>query len=102
MTISLECGDAIFTFEGSQRFYNPIRFSQVTELSIPLFNNTVQAGIPSPANDYLGKAIDLNEHLEMHKVSVFMVKVEDDTFVTHGILGGAMLIVDKAEQPRQL
>tara|TARA_R110002096_G_scaffold51454_1_gene134495 strand:- start:69 stop:458 length:390 start_codon:yes stop_codon:yes gene_type:complete len=73
----------------------------VAELLIPLFNCTVQAGFPSPADDYLDKAIDLNEHLEVHKSSVFMVRVEGDTFVTHGILDGAMLIVDKAEPPRQ-
>ena len=73
----------------------------MSQVLIPLFSTAVQAGFPSPADDYLDKAIDLNEHLEVHKASVFMVKVEGDTFVTHGILDGAMLIVDKAEQPRQ-
>ena len=61
-----------------------------TELSIPIFTSRVQAGFPSPADDHLEDALDLNTHLIHHKEATFFVKAQG------GIQQGDILIVDKS------
>ena len=39
--------------------------------ALPLFAATVQAGFPSPADDYLEGALDLNEHLIPRPAATF-------------------------------
>jgi len=63
---------------------------------VPLFGALVQAGFPSPADDYLESYIDLNEALVSNKVATFFVKVEGDSMVNAGIYTGDMLIVDRS------
>jgi len=63
---------------------------------VPLFGALVQAGFPSPADDYLESYIDLNEALVLNKAATFFVKVEGDSMVNAGIYTGDMLIVDRS------
>ncbi len=63
---------------------------------VPLFGALVQAGFPSPADDYLESYIDLNEALVSNKAATFFVKVEGDSMVNAGIYTGDMLIVDRS------
>ena len=42
------------------------------ELMIPIFTSRVQAGFPSPADDHLEDALDLNTHLIQHKDATFL------------------------------
>ena len=66
-----------------------------TELSIPIFTSRVQAGFPSPADDHLEGALDLNTHLIHHKEATFFVKAQVDSMLGAGIQQGDILIVDK-------
>ena len=67
-----------------------------TELSIPIFTSRVQAGFPSPADDHLEDALDLNTHLIHHKEATFFVKAQGDSMLGAGIQQGDILIVDKS------
>jgi DNA polymerase V len=71
-----------------------------TELKIPLFESGVSAGFPSPADDYLDLPIDLNEFLIKHPAATFYVRVKGNSMEGAGIRNGDLLIVDRAEDPR--
>src|ERR1035441_4119751 len=68
--------------------------------SLPLYLSRIKAGFPSPADDYLDKKLDLNEHLIKHPASTFFVKVKGDSMVGAGINSGDMLIVDRSLEPK--
>lgn len=69
-------------------------------LPLPLFASAVSAGFPSPAEDYLDRALDLNEHLIQNPASTFFVRVAGDSMLNAGIFPGDLLIVDKSLSPR--
>jgi len=68
-------------------------------LSIPLFLSRVPAGFPSPADDYVEKRLDLNEHLIDHPAATFFVRVKGDSMEGAGIHDGDLLVVDRALEP---
>lgn len=63
---------------------------------IPLYSNSVQAGFPSPADDYIECRLDLNSHLIKHPAATFFVKAAGDSMLNAGIHSGDMLIVDRS------
>lgn len=67
---------------------------------IPLFSEPVEAGFPSPADDYIDCTIDLNEHLIKNPPATFMVRVRGDSMVDAGIQSGDLLIIDKSLDAR--
>lgn len=67
-------------------------------LKLILVDETVQAGFPSPAGDYLEGRIDLNEHLIQHPSATFLVWVSGDSMVDAGIFDGDLLVVDRSIQ----
>lgn len=71
-----------------------------TRRKLPLYLTPVRAGFPSPAEDYLDKKLDLNEHLIKHPSSTFFVKVKGDSMVNAGIRSGDILIVDRSLEPK--
>jgi DNA polymerase V len=66
----------------------------------PLYASTVAAGFPSPADDYMEGALDLNEYLIAHPAATFMVRVEGASMTGAGILSGDLLIVDRSVESR--
>ena len=67
---------------------------------LPLYLSRIKAGFPSPADDYLDKKLDLNEHLIKHPASTFFVKVKGDSMIGAGINSGDILIVDRSLEPK--
>lgn len=67
-----------------------------TRLKIPLFLECVQAGFPSPAQDYVEKTLDLNELCIKHPAATFFVRAEGDSMIDAGILPGDVLVVDRS------
>lgn len=65
---------------------------------LPAFTS-VQAGFPSPADDYIEKRLDLNELVISHPVSTFYVKVEGESMIEAGIRSGDILVVDRSKEP---
>ena len=75
-------------------------FDPSTKTLRPLFMVPVSAGFPSPADDYLEGKLDLNKHLIKHPAATFFVRVSGDSMIDAGIHPGDLLIVDRAEEPR--
>ncbi len=61
--------------------------------------NRSSAGFPSPADDYIDKALDLNELLITNKVATFFMRVDGDDLLASGIHHGDLLIVDRSLTP---
>ena len=67
---------------------------------MPLFSDSVSAGFPSPATDYLENKLDLNEYLVKHPAATFIVKASGPSMTEAGILSGDLLIVDRSVTPK--
>ncbi len=68
----------------------------LSRLYLPLFDFNVPAGFPSPAQDYVEKALDLNELCIHNPSSTYFVRVEGDSMIEAGIFSGDVLIVDRS------
>lgn len=71
-----------------------------SELSLPLADGGIKAGFPSPAQDFLDNAIDLNKELVRHPASTFYGRVKGDSMQDAGIYDGDILVIDKSLEPR--
>ncbi len=60
----------------------------------------VAAGFPSPAQDYIERRLDLNEHLIRRPSATFFVRVTGESMTGAAILDGDLLIVDRSIEPR--
>ncbi|EHU2649438.1 LexA family protein [Acinetobacter baumannii] len=67
-----------------------------THLSIPLAIEKVSAGFPSPAQDYIDRSLDMNEHLIKNEEATFIVKVASLSMINAGIDIDDELIVDRS------
>lgn len=67
---------------------------------LPLYQNPVAAGFPSPAEDYTEKKLDLNEYLISNTSATFFVRVQGHSMVNAGILDGDILVVDRSKDAR--
>ncbi|QOR40233.1 translesion error-prone DNA polymerase V autoproteolytic subunit [Billgrantia diversa] len=68
--------------------------------SAPCLLSRIRAGFPSPAEDYVDRKLDLNEYLIKHPAATFYCWTEGESMQGVGIYDGDLLIVDRAEQPR--
>lgn len=66
----------------------------------PLFSSKASCGFPSPADDYIDRALDLNEHLIKNPAATFFVKAHGDSMTGAGIHSGDLLVVDRSLTPR--
>ncbi len=67
--------------------------------ALPLAGSNISAGFPSPADDYMEKTMDLNEHLVRHPSATFFVRVSGDSMKDAGIHHGDLLVVDRSIEP---
>ena len=72
-----------------------------TQLELPLAGTAIAAGFPSPAEEYLDLALDLNKVLIKHPAATFYARVKGDSMVDAGIQDGDLLIIDKALEPKE-
>jgi DNA polymerase V len=75
-------------------------FRLALALSCPFFVAPVRAGFPSPAEDYVERALDLNEFLVPHPTATFFARVKGDSMEGVGIHDGDTLVVDRSLSPR--
>jgi DNA polymerase V len=66
---------------------------------LAVFLSRVPAGFPSPADDYVERRLDLNEHLIRREASTFFVRVAGRSMEGAGIHDGDLLVVDRAVEP---
>lgn len=67
---------------------------------LPLYSHRVQAGFPSPAEDYVEGKLDLNEYIVEHEAATFYVRVQGHSMTGAGILDGDVIAVDRSLEPR--
>ena len=67
-----------------------------TTIQLPYVENGISAGFPSPADDFLNNAIDLNKELVKHPDSTFYGRVRGDSMIDAGLSNGDLLIIDKS------
>ena len=72
-----------------------------TQLDLPLAGTAIAAGFPSPAEEYVEIALDLNKELIKHPAATFYAKVKGDSMVDAGIQDGDLLVIDKALEPKE-
>lgn len=58
------------------------------------------SGFPSPAEDYEGRTLDLNERLVKRPSATFFMSVVGDSMIQYGINDGDLLVVDRSVDPR--
>lgn len=70
-----------------------------SDLALPYADNGIQAGFPSPAQDYISESIDLNRELIRHPASTFYGRVEGDSMCGEGIESGDIIVIDRSIEP---
>ncbi len=64
--------------------------------AIPVYSSKVQAGFPSPADDYIEYHLDLNTEFIKHPAATFIVEATGESMIEAGIAPGDKLIVDRS------
>lgn len=77
----------------------PLPLENRSLLHLPLFSACVEAGFPSPADNYLERSIDLNEELIGNHAATFCVRVRGESMRDAGIHSGDVLIIDRSLRP---
>ena len=70
------------------------------QVELPIFLESVSAGFPSPAEDYMEGKLDLNKYLIKNPSATFFVRVTGDSMINAGIYSGDILIVDRSLNPK--
>ncbi|MGB9150647.1 MAG: translesion error-prone DNA polymerase V autoproteolytic subunit [Burkholderiales bacterium] len=61
---------------------------------------SVQAGFPSPAEDHIGKRIDVLKKLIRHPQATIQMTVSGESMRDEGIFDGDIVLIDRAITPR--
>lgn len=81
---------------------HPIPLAQpLSTLNIQFFSHRVAAGFPSPAEDHVDQALDLNQHLIHHPSATYFVRASGHSMEGLGIYDGDLLVVDRSLQAEQ-
>ncbi len=70
-----------------------------SDLKLPFADQGIQAGFPSPAQDYIEDSIDLNRELVTHPASTFYGRVNGDSMSGENIEEGDLLVIDRSIEP---
>lgn len=74
---------------------------RLKHFNLPMFLESVSAGFPSPADDYLESKLDLNDLLIKNPAATFFVRVTGDSMIKAGIYSGDILVVDRSLDPKE-
>lgn len=61
-----------------------------------MFGHKLSVGFPSPADDYVEDALDLNKLLIQNKAATFFLRAKGDSMLNAGIHDGDIIIVDRS------
>lgn len=70
-----------------------------SHLPLPYADGGIQAGFPSPADNYITESIDLNKELVRHPAATFYGRVSGDSMIEEGIEPGDILVIDRSIEP---
>lgn len=80
-----------------QEVYRPN--PEVGRRNIAMFSDCVQAGFPSPAQDYIEKTLSLDELCIRTPAATFFVRASGSSMIGAGIHDGDILVVDRSLPP---
>ena len=66
--------------------------------AIPLVEG-IQAGFPSPAEDFAEPTLDLNHYVIKNPASTFYARIKGDSMVGANIQDGDIVVIDKSLEP---
>jgi DNA polymerase V len=69
------------------------------KVELPVYGSKIQAGFPSPADDYIEGHLDLNSKFIKHPSATFVVQATGESMVDAGIFSGDWLLVDRSLEP---
>lgn len=69
-------------------------------LTLPLFICPVEAGFPSPADDFVEQRLNLHKYLVRNEPATFFVRAHGDSMINAGIMDGDLLVVDRSVPAR--
>ena len=67
--------------------------------SVSVLGDSVPAGFPSPAEDYLDIDLNLHDYLVQNPAATFCVRVNGDSMLDANIKSGDLMVVDRALDP---
>ncbi|MBU3070776.1 translesion error-prone DNA polymerase V autoproteolytic subunit [Aestuariicella sp. G3-2] len=70
-------------------------------MKLILYSHAVQAGFPSPADDYKEGALSLDDHLIEHPAATYLARAAGDSMEGVGIFDRDLLVIDRALEPVQ-
>ncbi len=76
-----------------------ISYNLDSVLSLP-YIGPISCGFPSPADDHLDEAIDLNRECIKNKSATFFGRVSGDSMKDAGLDDGDLLVIDKSIKPK--
>ncbi len=68
--------------------------------SIPLTNNSISAGFPSPADDFKEIRISLDKEIVRNEEATFYARVDGDSMQGAGLSDGDLIVIDRSEEPK--
>ena len=71
-----------------------------SSIVVPMMGQTVHAGFPSPADDFIETTIDLNQVLIQNPTATFLWRVVGDCMVDVKIFPGDVVVVDRSLTPK--
>ena len=78
-------------------FFTP---SITARVELPFYDVGIQAGFPSPADDFIELSIDINKEYIKNRDFTFFAKVKGHSMKNVGIFDGDLLIIDKSIAPQ--
>ena len=67
---------------------------------IPVFSDSIQAGFPSPAEDYMDLDLNLQDYLIQNPSATFCVRAVGESMKDAGIQSGDIMLVDRSLTPK--
>lgn len=75
------------------------KLEQLRAVQLPVYSSKVQAGFPSPADDYIEAYLDLNTKFIKRPAATFMLQATGESMQDAGISPGDWLLVDRSIEP---
>jgi DNA polymerase V len=70
-----------------------------SKTALPLFLSTIQAGFPSPADDYLEEVLSLDDICIANAASTFLGRIKGDSLKDIQVFEGDIAVIDKSLNP---
>lgn len=70
-----------------------------TQVPLPFADKGIQAGFPSPAQEYITESIDLNREIVHHPAATFYGRVAGDSMIEEGIEPDDIIVIDRSLEP---